>query len=663
LARAAGTWRKIGAVLGFLNFPHHFLACPTHLLYKMKRKLNVEGVPEEIDSSSSKDSFQSLNLDPRLLRAIQSLNFSTPTAIQSRIIPLILQGSDVLARSKTGSGKTAAYILPILQNLLSRKSANNATGEKAFVSALILVPTRELAGQVTKAIESFTSFCSGLIKVENITKKEDDRVQRARLAGNPDIVVATPGRVAVHINGSAVALEKLTYIVIDEADLILSYGYEDDLQTIAKAVPKGVQTMLMSATLKADISTLKGLFGINPKVVALDEEEKGDESVSQYVVKCAEDEKFLLCYAIFILKLIKGKMIIFVGDIDRCYRLKLFLEQFGIKSCVLNAELPVNSRIHVVEEFNKNVYDIIIAVDENEVIGDEHIKSKKGKSDQDDQDTQDTITGQKENEPGKTNGAPQKDDVEEEEPIPQNSVAEPSKKRRKGPQKDKDYGVARGIDFRNVSCVLNFDLPTSSKSYTHRIGRTARAGKTGMALSFVIPKEQYRKHPPTSIPSAEHDEEVLTKIIANQEKKGAKVEPYAFDMSKLEGFRYRFGSALKAVTNSAIREARVRELRQELIKSEKLGRYFEENPDDLKHLRHDGMLRPAKVQPHLKHVPDYLVPGGTKKALAEEVGFVGMHKRDGDKRRRGKGRSGRGGKKGVGKKVNPLQSFRGNAKK
>jgi ATP-dependent RNA helicase DDX56/DBP9 len=480
------------------------------------------------------------------------------------------------------------------------------------------------------------------------------------LAGSPDILVATPGRVAVHLNSSLLKLDSLTHLVIDEADLILSYGYDEDLATISKSVPKGVQTFLMSATLKAELDSLKGLFCRNPILLALDEEESDDNKVSQYMVKCAEDEKFLLCYAIFILKLIKGKTIIFVGDIDRCYRLKLFLEQFAIKSCVLNSELPVNSRIHVVEEFNKNVYDIIIATDEHEVLGDEHEPRKQLKE----------IEEANADEDGEDKAEKAEDVIKENgeglaEAEPEESTSQPAKKKRKGSKRDKDYGVARGIDFKNVACVLNFDLPTSSRSYTHRIGRTARAGKTGMALSFVIPKAEYRKHKPTSIPSAKNDEEILAKITKQQEKKGSKVEPYAFDMKKLEGFRYRLGDALRAVTNGAIREARVKELRQELIKSEKLKRHFEENPEDLKHLRHDGELRAARVQPHLRHVPDYLIPGGGTKAIESEAGFVALNNKASDnKMRKGRGRGSRrvgAARKGPVKKANPLQYFKAKA--
>jgi ATP-dependent RNA helicase DDX56/DBP9 len=359
--------------------------------------------------------------------------------------------------------------------------------------------------------------------------------------------------------------------------------------------------------------------------------------------RCAEDEKFLLLYVIFKLKLVKGKCIIFVGDVDRCYRLKLYLEQFGTKSCILNSELPVNSRIHVVEEFNKGVYDIIIASDEHEVLGDEEAKGQDG-----------------EDEPSE--GTETKSNIKEaqvEQPK------QPSKKKRKTVKRDKDYGVSRGIDFKNVACVLNFDLPTSSKSYTHRIGRTARAGQTGMALSFVIPAELHQKHKPTSIESTANDEKVLAKIVKHQAKKGKEVKPYNFDMKQVEAFRYRMGDALRAVTRIAIREARTRELRQELMKSEKLKRHFEENPGDLHHLRHDGELRPARVQSHLKHVPDYLLPKeGRKSITSGEIGFVGkMTGENGARKARIAGKSKGGARKRIGRKLDPLKTFKAKSRK
>lgn len=563
-----------------------------------------------------------------------------------------------IARSRTGSGKTAAYVLPILQSILKRK----ASSPTKCTSALILVPTNELAGQVTKAIQAFASFCAQDVRAENLARKEDDKVQRARLADSPDILVATPFKAAMHINSAALSVENLKHLVIDEADLVLAYCKNQDLESVQKALPVGVQAFIMSATLGTEVETLKKMFCTDPVVLQLDDEEKGASDVAQYVVRCGEEEKFLLIYAIFMLKLIKGKTIVFVQDIDRCYRLKLFLEQFGIKSCVLNSELPVNSRIHVVEEFNKGVYDIIIASDEHEIIGNED-KRKRGKVVEDEDEEEASADDDVAEKNAEKDGNDEKDAEEAE--IGTAKAVEPPKKRRRKDKRDKDYGVARGIDFKNVACVLNFDLPTTSKSYTHRIGRTARAGQKGMALSFVIPKAEYRKHRTTTIPSTEHDEKVLEKIKQRQAKKDQKILPFAFDMKKLDGFRYRLGDALRAVTSGAIREARLRELRQELIKSEKLKRHFEENPDDLRHLRHDGELRAARVQPHLKHVPEYLLPGGGRKVLQTEVGFVGVRKESDNRVRRARETKRRMGKviKSKGKKVNPLQTFKSKNKK
>lgn len=147
------------------------------------------------------------------------------------------------------------------------------------------MPTRELAEQVSKVVESFSAFCAKDIRAVNLTQRVSDAVQRSLLADSPDIIIATPARAASSLDNSTVSLEGLSHLVIDEADLVLSYGYEDDLQNVAKIMPKGVQTMLMSATLTPEVETLKGLFCRNPVVLELEEVEDEGEGVSQYVVK------------------------------------------------------------------------------------------------------------------------------------------------------------------------------------------------------------------------------------------------------------------------------------------------------------------------------------------------------------------------------------------
>lgn len=374
---------------------------------------------------------------------------------------------------------------------------------------------------------------------------------RSLLANVPDIVVATPARAWHSVDTSALSLDKLQYLILDEADLLLSYGYDEDMENLSRSLPKGVQTIMMSATLSTELDTLKGILCRNPALLDLKEElGPEDEKLTQFYIKCAEDDKWLISYLIFKLQLIKGPCLIFVADIDRAYRLKLFFEQFSIRSCILNSELPVNTRIKVVEEFNRGIYDIIIASDEkSEVFADK----KEGEAEEDKKEPKST----------------KKEETDENDA----ESTQPKKKRKTSKHnKDEEYGVSRGIDFKNVAAVINFDLPTSSSSYIHRIGRTARAGRAGIAISFVIPAELYGKHRPTSIKSCEKDEKVLVKIIRSQAKQGRTLEPYNLNKDQMEAFRYRMNDALRAVTKVAIREARTKELRRELLRSETLKR-------------------------------------------------------------------------------------------
>lgn len=261
-----------------------------------------------------------------------------------------------------------------------------------------------------------------------------------------------------------------------------------------------------------------------------------------------------------------------------------------------------------------------------------------------------------------------------------------------------EYGVSRGIDFVDVACVLNFDLPFSSRSYTHRVGRTARAGRTGTSLSFIVPRELWglKKKNDISLETAKRDESVWARIEKAQKSKGGEVKEYKFDMKQVEGFRYRMEDGLRAVTKAAVREARIKEIKNEVVNSEKLKvgltarllnsianspfssqAHFEDNPRDLAFLRHDKPLHPARVQPHLKHVPAYLMPriaavgsgegaegastskadGVTKDASMSKVPFHKPSRGRGAGGRGGRGgaRGGRGGSAGMGRRVDPLK--------
>ncbi|KAG7816282.1 hypothetical protein KL928_004838 [Ogataea angusta] len=528
--------------------------------------MSVSVAQDYVDEGVSFDSF---DLDARLIQAINKLGFEHPTLIQTQTIKLSLEErKDIIARASTGSGKTAAYCIPIVQSILA--SGSDSEG----VKALVLVPTKELSKQVAEFLGQLTVFCGRYARVLNLNDNVSDQVQLQLLTEGREIYVSTPAKlISVLEKNKSVQLTNLRFLVIDEVDLIVSYGYKDDLDKLGEylSMKTNTQTFLMSATLNEEVTELKTKFCNKPAVLKLEDVDSDKKKLVQYYIKTSELDKFLLIYVILKLGLIKGKILLFVNELDRGYKLKLFLQNFGIKSCLLNSELPVNSRLHIVEEFNKNVYNLLIATDES-------------------------------NQEGQSN----------------------------------DFGVSRGVDFRNVACVLNFDLPVSSKTYVHRIGRTARGGKSGMALSFVVAAKEWGKHKASSLASAKKDEKVLARIERSQSKLGYELKPYQFNMKQVEAFRYRMEDSFRSVTRAAVRDARLREIKQELMASEKLKRHFEENPQDLVTLRHDKDLASVRADAHLKRVPSYLLPEGARPE-EKKVGFVPFNKvRKGRGKKRGK---------------------------
>jgi len=466
---------------------------------------------------------------------------------------------------------------------------------------LVLVPTTDLTIQVRDIFLDLTYYCSHLISVLYIASDITIQAQKPRLAELPDILVATPGRLVQHIEEKNVDITKLKMIIIDEADLTLSYGYVTDIEKIKNYLPRICQGFLMSATLSPEIQSLKQLVLHTPTILEMEEERLDDDLLLQYTIDCKENDKFLIIYALFSLKLLKGKTIAFVNNIDKCYRLKLFLERFSIRSAVLNSELPQNSRFHIVEEFNRGVFDILIATDENQIQDDfdeneepQNKESIKITNENTDNIVSDNISeipadqNSEDSDPVISNPDVEIDDNNEENinddneeninddnnednndnEVEMNDIPTvKNRKNQKGKRKqDKEYGVSRGIDFRNVSNVVNFDFPHTVKNYVHRVGRTARAGNYGTSLSFIT----------------DYDHMLLDKVKIYMEKKKKSVNPYKFKMSVVESFRYRVEDMLKSVTSLSIKSAKLQELKSEILNSKKLKMHFEENPQDLK---------------------------------------------------------------------------------
>jgi len=477
------------------------------------------------------------DLDRRLTKALKKMEIMQPTIIQSQVIPLALEGKDLLVRSRTGSGKTLAYLLPLVQKILSKRDAS----AKRTTSALVLVPTRELCDQLESTLRKILQYCADVVSFASLGSGSPE-ARKARLREVPDILVSTPGRLADAMReDESLYKNEIETFVIDECDLVLSYGCEADVRTISSRISRSCQGMLLSATLDDDINALKKIVLNDPVIIKLrDDDAETNKALKQWYLRVAKGDKDLLVYSLIKLGLIApGKALYFVNSVDRGYRLKLFLEQFGVKSAVLNAELPENSRKHILDSYEKGLFDNLIATDEAVEPGD-------------------------------------RDETEETE-----------------------FGVARGVDFHGVQTVLNVDMPETAEGYIHRIGRTARAGAAGTALSIVVDREE---------------DEILQAIQDSQPKRAedGEVQPaqLALDVAELEGFRYRVEGMSKSITKKAIKAARVKDLRNEILNSDKLQAHFQDNPRDLQLLKHDAPLKSVKVQRHLATVPGYLLPSG-----------------------------------------------------
>ena len=350
-------------------------------------------------------SLKYLLLDQRLLRAIEALGYSELTEIQQLSIPAALEGKDILACAKTGSGKTAAFLLPILHRLLSIDAPNTAT------RALILVPTRELALQTQKGFEKLAQFT--YLKSGLVIGGEAFKYQVAKLRKNPELLIATPGRLVEHLDKGSADLRDLECLVLDEADQMLKMGFSEDLTRIVDMANAKRQNYLFSATLKQ-----KGMHRIqewlqDPVQIDLDHTRHINDAISQQVIFADESKhKEKLTLAILEKSLREnpdGKIFIFCNTRSQCQQLGNFLKYKKFSAGIIHSEIAQSMRKQVMNNFRQSNTQILVATD----------------------------------------------------------VA------------------ARGLDIDNVDLVLNYSVSHTGDDHTHRVGRTGRAGKKGLAINLI----------------------------------------------------------------------------------------------------------------------------------------------------------------------------------
>lgn len=281
------------------------------------------------------DSFSSYGFDERVLSKIAEMGWESPTAIQESMFNYVLNKRNVIAKARTGSGKTAAYVLPLLD--LNLKNPNH--------KSIIFVPSRELLQQVYRMVKHLApKDCYVFELSDNISEQTFQNLQ-------PDIIITTPSKLMKNINLIQNFLSLYKSIVIDEADLVTTFGHSNALKKlVALEELKNVQLILLSATLDIEdeeLNELRSILNINEPIILSLKSLPSNDRLKQFNVSCHEaEDKFLLLLALLKLKLLTGKSLIFCNDVDNCYRVRLFLEQFGLKSVVLNAEMPYKSRLH-----------------------------------------------------------------------------------------------------------------------------------------------------------------------------------------------------------------------------------------------------------------------------------------------------------------------------
>ncbi len=353
--------------------------------------------------------FDETYLNDNILDALDDMHFEVCTPIQERCIPEILNGRDVIGIAQTGTGKTAAYLLPILSLL------DDGVYPKNFINCIVMSPTRELAQQIDQAMQGFGYYLDGISSVAvyggNDGNRYDQEMKSLKLGA--DVVIATPGRFLSHMRMGNVDLSRVSFFVLDEADRMLDMGFSDDIMQIAKKLPPTVQTIMFSATMPDKIQQLARTLLKNPAEVKI-AVSKPAEKIKQSAYICHEPQKIGIIKHLFTTDQLK-RVIIFSGKKDKVKEITRELSRLKINCCQMHSDLTQQERDEVMHEFKSGKKDVLVATDI----------------------------------------------------------------------------VARGIDIDDILMVINYDVPHDAEDYVHRIGRTARADKDGVAITFVSDMDMY----------------------------------------------------------------------------------------------------------------------------------------------------------------------------
>ena len=356
--------------------------------------------------------FEELDLNDNVLDALYDMRFDECTPVQENCIPPILDKRDVLGVAQTGTGKTAAYLLPILSRLADGGFPKDA------VNCIIMSPTRELAQQIDQAMQGFSYYLPDVSSVAvyggNDGNRYDQEMKSMRLGA--DVIIATPGRLISHISMGNIDLSKVSFFVLDEADRMLDMGFSEDIMKIASGLPESCQTIMFSATMPKDIETMAQKLLKNPVEIKL-AVSKPAEKINQSAYICYETQKLKIIDDIFKAGDLK-RVIIFSGSKMKVKQINQALQRLKINCGEMHSDLDQAQRDEIMYKFKSGQLDVLVATDI----------------------------------------------------------------------------VSRGIDIDDITMVINYDVPHDAEDYVHRIGRTARADRDGVAITFVNEDDMYAFH-------------------------------------------------------------------------------------------------------------------------------------------------------------------------
>ncbi|MFZ4480381.1 MAG: DEAD/DEAH box helicase [Rhodoferax sp.] len=303
--------------------------------------------------------FAQLQLAEPLARAIAEMGYESMTPIQAQAIPVVLQGRDVMGAAQTGTGKTAAFSLPLLQRMLKHESSSTSPARHP-VRALVLLPTRELADQVAQAIKDYAKYT--LLRSAVVFGGIDMKPQTIELKKGVEILVATPGRLLDHIEAKNAVLNQVEYVVLDEADRMLDIGFLPDLQRILSYLPKQRTTLLFSATFSPEIKRLAGSYLQNPATIEVSGSNGTASTVEQHFYSVGDDDKRHALHQLLKARAVK-QAFVFVNSKLGCARLARSLEREGLNTTALHGDKSQDERLKALESFKKGEVDLLVCTD------------------------------------------------------------------------------------------------------------------------------------------------------------------------------------------------------------------------------------------------------------------------------------------------------------